>query len=74
MHCITPIEISGGIPATRWRKSSHSAHDGNCVEVAPLPGSRVAVRDSKNPRSSPAIVSSQDWSVFIDKIKNGAAV
>jgi hypothetical protein len=38
---------------TVWRKSSFSggggASGGNCVEVAPLPGSRIAFRDSKNP-------------------------
>lgn len=30
---------------TAWRKSSYSAHDSNCVEVA----FGVGVRDSKNP-------------------------
>lgn len=30
---------------TRWRKSSYSASDGNCVEV----GRGVGVRDSKHP-------------------------
>jgi hypothetical protein len=30
----------------RWRKSSHSGEEGNCVELAHTPG---AVRDSKNP-------------------------
>lgn len=30
---------------TRWRKSSYSANDGNCVEV----GRGVGIRDSKAP-------------------------
>ncbi|MFD4636698.1 DUF397 domain-containing protein [Lentzea sp. NPDC058436] len=30
---------------TRWRKSSYSASDGNCVEV----GRGVGIRDSKSP-------------------------
>ena len=32
----------------RWRKSSFSANNGSCVEVATSPG-RIVARDSKNP-------------------------
>lgn len=32
-----------------WRKSRHSGATGNCVELAPLVGSRIAVRDSRQP-------------------------
>ncbi|MFI2377477.1 DUF397 domain-containing protein [Streptomyces sp. NPDC018964] len=33
-----------------WRKAGHSSgQDGNCVEIAEVPGSAVAIRDSKNP-------------------------
>jgi hypothetical protein len=32
-----------------WRKSSYSFSNGNCVEVALLPGGTVGLRDSKNP-------------------------
>ncbi|MGW0081537.1 DUF397 domain-containing protein [Streptomyces sp. NPDC003393] len=35
---------------TEWRKSSYSSDQGgNCVEIAELPDTAVAVRDSKTP-------------------------
>ncbi len=33
----------------RWRKSTASTGNGECVELAALPDGRVAVRDSKDP-------------------------
>jgi uncharacterized protein DUF397 len=46
-----------GSPLTRanWRKSSYSGKEGNCVEIALLPGDTAAVRDSTDPRG-PALV------------------
>ncbi|MFF2119302.1 DUF397 domain-containing protein [Kitasatospora xanthocidica] len=33
-----------------WHKSSYTANNGNCVELATVPGlPAVAIRDSKNP-------------------------
>jgi hypothetical protein len=32
-----------------WRKSSYSFSNGNCVEVALLPGGTVGLRDSQDP-------------------------
>jgi hypothetical protein len=32
-----------------WHKASASYANGNCVEVASLPGSQISVRDSKDP-------------------------
>ncbi|ROO83044.1 uncharacterized protein DUF397 [Actinocorallia herbida] len=31
-----------------WRKSSHSGHEGDCVEIATATD-RIVIRDSKNP-------------------------
>jgi hypothetical protein len=56
-----------------WKKSSWSAENGNCVEVAVLPGDNIGVRDSKdNARGCPALTfTSAEWSVFVVGIQNG---
>lgn len=54
----------------RWRKSSHSQQEVNCVEVALEPGA-AAVRDSKNPNGSPLVLSDTQWGAFINGVKAG---
>lgn len=49
-----------------------SAHNGACVEVAPLAGRRVAVRDSKNRAGVPIVLAAEDWATLVEGIKNGA--
>ncbi len=48
-----------------WRKSSYSSGDGNCVEIANLPGGPRAVRDSKLGPASPVLtVDASAWTAF----------
>jgi hypothetical protein len=47
-----------------WRKSSHSAESGGCVEFAPVPGG-VLVRDSKNPGGPTLTVPAAAWHDFL---------
>ena len=47
----------------RWRKSSHSSDQANCVEVAVTAGA-VAVRDSKHPTGGVLTVCPQAWAAF----------
>lgn len=42
----------------RWRKSSHSNHESNCVEMAELDQQTVGFRDSKD-RSGPVLTFSR---------------
>jgi len=53
----------------RWRKSSHSSNQGNCVEVAAVPDGGRAVRDSKN-RGGPVLTFTHDaWAAFVSRVK-----
>ncbi|WP_245966657.1 DUF397 domain-containing protein [Sphaerisporangium album] len=56
-----------------WVKSSYSAdHGGNCVELAVLSGSGMAVRDSKRPHGPVLRLSAAEWDVFRQGVKTGA--
>ena len=51
---------------TTWRKSSRSASEGNCVEIAhPATAQMVAVRDSKNPIGSTLNFPTPTWIHFL---------
>jgi hypothetical protein len=56
------------IQVLSWRKSSFSAGDGNCVEVAFI-ASLVAVRDSNNPRGPILALEAGTWRAFVDAIR-----
>ncbi|GAA4099465.1 DUF397 domain-containing protein [Actinomadura miaoliensis] len=53
----------------RWRKSSHSDHEGGeCVEVAKF-APAVAVRDSKNPDGPKLTFRADEWRAFTEAVK-----
>ncbi|MEO3926476.1 DUF397 domain-containing protein [Micromonosporaceae bacterium B7E4] len=55
----------------RWRTSSRSGGNGNCVEVADNLGAVVAVRDSKD-RSGPVLTfRPAAWAAFTAATKSG---
>lgn len=58
----------------QWRKSSHSHGDGNCAEVAVVPGGDgylIAVRDSKDRSGGTLTFTPADWLTFTGHIKAG---
>lgn len=55
--------------APQWFKSSFSTPGGECVEVAGLPGKRMAVRDSKNPSGPVLEFSMDEWQGLVSIIK-----
>ena len=56
--------------ALSWRKSSWSAYNGNCVEVAILRGVVVAVRDTNDAGRGPVLTFGPwAWDSFLDALK-----
>jgi len=53
----------------KWKKSSYSTAQGNCVEVAQTRDG-IAVRDSKNPAGPVLTFSADDWRSFVTDIKD----
>ncbi|MFQ6324773.1 DUF397 domain-containing protein [Nocardia sp. CWNU-33] len=55
----------------RWFKSSRSASNGQCVEVAFLDAGLVGVRDSKNPTGTALVFTPGEWSAFTAGVQDG---
>jgi hypothetical protein len=54
----------------RWRRSSYSGTNGNCVETT-ANGAAVAVRDSKDPDGSRLVFTPAVWRAFAAAVKAG---
>nr|WP_202536944.1 DUF397 domain-containing protein [Streptomyces sp. SID8350] len=54
-----------------WVKSSYSGNNGNCVEVATLPGAGRALRDSKDLGGPVLTMSTSGFDVFVRSVADG---
>ncbi len=60
------MDLSGA----EWRKSSHSATQTNCVEIARV-ADVVAVRDSKDPNGPVLVFTPSEWAAFLAGARDG---
>ncbi|MGW0806970.1 DUF397 domain-containing protein [Nonomuraea sp. NPDC002799] len=64
--------IDKELAVAAWRKATASGGTGgDCVEVAPLSGGRVAVRDSKNRNGAALVFTPAEWAAFRDGMSKG---
>ena len=50
-----------------WIRSSFSFANGNCVEVAELPGDSVGIRDSRDPGGPVLSFTRAEWAAFLGR-------
>ena len=67
--------FGNGMPAgsigSHWVKASASNANGQCVELAPLGGGGVAVRNSTDPQGPALIFTAQEFDAFLDGARRG---
>jgi hypothetical protein len=62
---------AGDLRGARWRKSGRSSAQGNCVEIARLPGNEFAVRNSRHPQGPALVFSQAELRAFLAGVKDG---
>ena len=62
---------AGELPGARWRKSTRSSAQGNCVELARLAGAEVAIRNSRHPQGPALIFTDAELDAFLAGVKDG---
>jgi Domain of unknown function (DUF397) len=55
-----------------WKKSSYSAANGDCIEVATTRDEIIAVRDSKDPKGPVLSFAKESWASFVAAAQQGA--
>ncbi|RKT83952.1 protein of unknown function [Saccharopolyspora antimicrobica] len=67
---MSACHASSHFPDVRWQKSSHSASNAHCVEVA-LTAGAVGVRDTKDRNGGTLMFSPEQWAAFTSRLQQG---
>lgn len=59
------------LATAKWRKSTRSATQGQCVEVAELAGGHRVIRDSRNPDGPALLFTATEWTAFTAGVRAG---
>lgn len=62
---------SEALTGAQWRKSRYSGAMGNCVEVAPLAGGDIAMRNSRDPQGPALVYTRAEIEAFVAGVKDG---
>lgn len=71
MHRIENGAPAGQLRGLSWQKSRRSNSQGNCVEMAQLPGGDVAVRNSRFPDGPALVYTRAEIEALINGVKDG---
>jgi uncharacterized protein DUF397 len=71
MPHVTHGMLAALLGAVTWRKSKHSNPYGNCVELAGLAASLIAVRNSRHPGGPVLICSHTEMAAFLHAVREG---
>ncbi|MFF4813737.1 DUF397 domain-containing protein [Kitasatospora sp. NPDC001309] len=71
-----PEIFDNGVPGdsipTVWVKAPQSMEQGDCVELAPLPGGGLAIRNSRFPGGPALVFTGAEAVAFAQGVKSGA--
>ncbi|GAA1830160.1 hypothetical protein GCM10009735_77340 [Actinomadura chokoriensis] len=60
-----------GTHYVHWRKSSHSAPDGECVEIGRSSVGNIGVRDTKQRGTGPILdFTPREWATFLQAVRS----
>ena len=71
MQPVTSGVLDPLLRGVNWTKSSHSNPNGNCVELAQLADSIIAVRNSRRPAGPALLCARAEMAMFVKAVRDG---